>query len=381
MMRHPSANVREQGLVSRPRADRSSGALVMMIANGKERALGVLLRALALAACCISLAARAQSPAPGCAAAPTSSLVVNVKDKGATGDGETDDTAAIQAAIDEIAGTGGTVLVPNGTYRIDAAEKKMRLALGSDMTLKLSSDAILKAIPNDSRKYSVLSISGVSNVTVVGGTLMGERGEHLGKSGEGGMGIRITGGAQHITISGVTAKSMWGDGFYVEGATDIKFCAVTADNNRRQGLSIVEADGVIVADSVFKNTSGTRPSAGIDLEPDKAAQEITNVQIQNSKFLDNTGPGIEIAGKRGRISKIELTRNIFRGNRPILVENAPSILASAICDNRQVTTQSAPSDGPYAFADPVDMVVHQNDCQDGRDMRFEVNRQNRKPSR
>jgi hypothetical protein len=195
------------------------------------------------------------------------------------------------------------------------------------------------------------------------------------------MGIRITGGAQHITISGVTAKSMWGDGFYVEGATDIKFCAVTADNNRRQGLSIVEADGVIVADSVFKNTSGTRPSAGIDLEPDKAAQEITNVQIQNSKFLDNTGPGIEIAGKRGRISKIELTRNIFRGNRPILVENAPSILASAICDNRQVTTQSAPSDGPYAFADPVDMVVHQNDCQDGRDMRFEVNRQNRKPSR
>ena len=109
-------------------------------------------------------------------------------------------------------------------------------------------------------------------------------------------------------------------------------------------------------------------------------QEITNVQIQNSKFLDNTGPGIEITGKRGRISKIELTRNIFRGNRPILVENAPSILASAICDNRQVTTQSAPSDGPY-YADPVDMVVHQDDCLDGQDMGFEVNRQNRKPSR
>ena len=39
---------------------------------------------------------------------------VNVKDFGATGDGSTDDTAAIQAAIDEAGG--GGVFVPNGTY-------------------------------------------------------------------------------------------------------------------------------------------------------------------------------------------------------------------------------------------------------------------------
>jgi hypothetical protein len=54
------------------------------------------------------------------------------------------------------------------------------------------------------------------------------------------------------------------------------------------------------------------------------------------------------------------------------------VLASAICDNRQVTSQSARQEGPYAFADTVDVVVHQNDCDEGRDMRFEVNRQTRK---
>lgn len=323
-------------------------------------------------------AASAEERAKGCAVAPASQLVVNVRDKGAKGDGRTDDTEAIQAAIDAIGGSGGTVLVPGGTYMVDAVKKKRRLSLRSDMTLKLAKDAVLKAIPNDSRKYAVLSISNVSNVSVVGGTLEGDRTEHKGNAGEAGMGIRIDDDAKRVTISGVTSRKMWGDGFYIEGGKDIKFCNVIADSNRRQGLSIVEANGVLVTDSVFRNTHGTRPSAGIDLEPDHAEQKIVNVRIQNSKFIDNAGPGIEIAGKRGSVAKVELARNMFRGNRPILVENAPAVLTSSICDNRQVTSQTARSEGPYAFADTIDVVVHQNDCGEGSDMRFEVNRNTRK---
>lgn len=358
----------------------SSGAMIVVILKGKKRASAVLSSVLLLGACCISFESAAQSPGMECAEAPTASPVVNVKDKGATGDGRTDDTAAIQAAIDEIGGTGGTVLVPDGTYIVDAVGKNS-LALKSEMTLKMSESATLRAIPNSSKRYAVLSISGASNVNVVGGTLEGERNEHIGKSGEWGMGLRIDDGSKHITISGVTAKKMWGDGFYVKGATDVKFCSITADYNRRQGLSIIEADGLVVTNSVFKNTRGTRPSAGVDLEPAKAVHAITKVRIQNSKFLDNAGAGIVIAGKKGRISKVEITHNVFSGNRPLLVENAPFVGASAICDNRQITSQSAPSGGLDAFADPVELVVHQNDCQDGRDPRFEVNRQNRKRSK
>ena len=102
------------------------------------------------------------------------------------------------------------------------------------------------------------------------------------------------------------------------------------------GATIIQANGLLVLNSVFKNTHGTRPAAGIDLEPDKQGQEITNVRIIGSKFLDNTGGGIMVAGKKARVSKVEMTRNVFRNNRPFLVENAPTVAAS-ICGNRQVS--------------------------------------------
>lgn len=75
--------------------------------------------------------------------------------------------------------------MPDGTYMVNA-EGEDRLRLKSDMTLKLSTGATLKAIPNSSKKYSVLSISGVSNVTVVGGTLEGDRKQHMGDQESGG---------------------------------------------------------------------------------------------------------------------------------------------------------------------------------------------------
>src|SRR4029078_9917465 len=211
-------------------------------------------------------------------------------------------------AIDEVGGTDGTVLVPKGAYMVDASlDPQERDDAQTVRRCDSQSD-----FPNDSKKYSVLSISGVSNVAITGGTLEGERDQHKGEKGEWGMGIHIDDDASHIVINGVTARKMWGDGFYVQGASDVKFCSVIADGNRRQGLSIISADRVIVLNSIFKNTQGTRPSAGIDFEPDDADQKVTDVRIERSQFLDNAGPGILIAGKRGAVAKVELTGNVLK---------------------------------------------------------------------
>lgn len=332
---------------------------------------------LALGALIVASPALAANDAPAsCAPPPASTLTVNVKDKGAQGDGQTDDTAAIQAAIDAVGGSGGTVLVPDGIYLIDAVAN--RLHLKDDMTLKLADGAVLKAIPNDSKKYSLLTISGVSNVWVTGGTLEGERDRHKGKSGEWGYGLRITKGAKHVTVSNLVSKKMWGDGFYVQDGEDIRFCGVTADANRRQGLSIIQANGLLVLNSTFKNTHGTRPSAGIDFEPDKEEQEIANVRIIGSKFLDNEGGGIMVTGKKARVTKLEMTRNVFRNNRPFVVENAPTVAAS-ICGNRQINTQTETGGGFNAYAEPIDIVSLQNDCGDTSFIIDRMSKKKKKP--
>ncbi len=223
---------------------------------------------------------------------PASNVVVNVRDFGAAGNGINNDTAAIQAAIDRVTGTGGTVLVPSGTYMIDAVTK---LRLGSNMTFEMKG-ATLQAIPNNATNYSIIFMNNVSDVNVIGGTLIGERANHLGTEGEWGMGIAVM-SSQNVVIHSVISKDAWGDGFYV-GRSDnnpissnVKVCSVVADNNRRQGISIVAVDSMLVNNSTFSNTNGAPPMAGIDIEPD-LGDNVNNVIIMNSQMFNNKGTGI-----------------------------------------------------------------------------------------
>jgi hypothetical protein len=99
--------------------------------------------------------------------------VVSVKDFGAVGDGVADDTAAIQAAIDAIGNSGGTVMFPPGTYLGYGFVWKNNVALvgsgSSSTTIKLPNST-----PQVTKPYEFgNTISYVPNVLEIGQAAMG----------------------------------------------------------------------------------------------------------------------------------------------------------------------------------------------------------------
>ena len=119
---------------------------------------------------------------------------------------------------------------------------------------------MLKAITNSATNYAIIKLSGVSNVNVVGGTVQGERATHTGVGSEYGMCVDIQ-NSSTIFVEGTIAKDCWGDGFYIGGSgaggSNITLSGVVADNNRRDGFSLISGRNIVVQNSIFKNTNAT----------------------------------------------------------------------------------------------------------------------------
>ena len=138
---------------------------------------------------------------------------MNVKQFGAKGDGETDDTESIQKAFDFCK----NIIIKDGTYMIDATTS---IYPKSDSYIKLV-NATLKAITNGENTYRILYFHDVDNIIVEGGIIQGERTTHTGETGEWGHCIHISGWSENITIKNLTIKDAWGDGIYLNRGKNI----------------------------------------------------------------------------------------------------------------------------------------------------------------
>jgi polygalacturonase len=228
------------------------------------------------------------------------STYIDVKTKGAKGDGINDDTAEIQSAINALPSAGGTVFVPAGRYMINAVTG---LRLKSNMLFKMDPKAELYIKTNSADRYYALYMMNVSNIEISGGKITGDRDRHTGTTGEWGYGIMCGGRNAEWTESGpgsrvyihdIIINKCWGDGICVgAGSKDIEIRRVVCDQARRQGLSITKSTNVRVFDSTFSNTNGTSPECGIDVEPDLPAFT-SGVLVQNCILRGNAKYGINI---------------------------------------------------------------------------------------
>ena len=253
--------------------------------------------------------------------------VLNVRDFGAKGDGSTDDTAAIQAALDAASTRGiSTVLFPAGTYKVSAttADNNFYAALTVHSGQRLVFDAAtLQLTANGCDFYAVLNIHNVNNVTVEGGlTIIGDRESHTATTGESGHGIRIV-NSHNVHVSDVNIRYTWGDGVCVGGNGTMAEISqnVTLERIRtykcsRNGLSIIEADGVVVRDCDFTYTDRTAPQYGIDVEPNLGTA--TNITIENVRMLNNGIGGFALYTTKATLPGVLTLRNIETDAKTII---------------------------------------------------------------
>ena len=110
------------------------------------------------------------------------------------------------------------------------------------------------------------------------------------------MGIWIN-NASSIVIQNLSVHESGGDGIYIgarlgsQSSRDVHISDVTLDKNYRQGMSVAGAVNMLVERCVFSNTAGTAPSAGVDIEPNRPTQQITNVSFIDCIASNNSGPG------------------------------------------------------------------------------------------
>jgi hypothetical protein len=219
----------------------------------------------------------------------------------------TDDTGAIQNALAACAGH--ELVFPNAVYLINpyggSSTPYNSLVVQSGTTLTFQGNATIQAMATIHPSYAILCLNNVSDITINGGILIGERLVHLAVGGgvgnEFGFGIFMQ-TAKNVAVYDTVIKNCWGDGSLVYGgaATDstrqpsenIIFHNIHCDNNRRQGISIVSVKGCSIIGGLIENTNGTGPEFGIDVEPDTGADFIEGVYIAGITTRFNCGGGI-----------------------------------------------------------------------------------------
>ena len=109
-------------------------------------------------------------------------------------------------------------------------------------------------------------------------------------------------GSRRVIVDGLRLEDSGGDGIVIskgrkthEESREITIRNCVCDRNHRQGLSIISGENLLVEDCRFMNTKGTPPEDGVDVEPNKPGELLTNVILRNCVSENNAGKGFEAA--------------------------------------------------------------------------------------
>ncbi|MFU1858150.1 right-handed parallel beta-helix repeat-containing protein [Sphingobacterium sp. NGMCC 1.201703] len=208
--------------------------------------------------------------------------------KGYVKNGTVDYTNYLQKALNE----NRKVIMPNFPILIN----DIGLDIPSQTTVIFENSSKLLLSPSAKANYELIRIHRKSDIVIFSPTIIGDRKNHRGNLGEWGMGISIK-SSRNIVITNANISDCWGDGVYIGQSLGITNSNISLkygliDNNRRNGISVISANGLTIQNMVVSNTNGTAPQAGIDFEPNANNEVLKNITIKNVYTFNNNSQGI-----------------------------------------------------------------------------------------
>lgn len=201
-------------------------------------------------------------------------------------------TAIIQKALQE----NSYLIFPPYPILIDS----VGLRIPSGRSILFESGSQLMIVSMRSPSYAVVAIDNASDVILVNPFVTGERKSHLGSTGQQGMGIAIR-SSKNVTIFNGKATDCWGDGLYIGrkgkqgvNSKNIRIIGFSADNNRRNGVSVVTVEGLYMESVYSRGANGQLPMAGIDIEPNGDGDRLIDINLRNIYTSLNGGKGLQI---------------------------------------------------------------------------------------
>jgi hypothetical protein len=214
--------------------------------------------------------------------------------------------------------------------------RPIKLASNQEIVFEPNVVVIAKKGEFKGKRDCLFSASGLSDITLrgYGATLRMQKSDYVSSKYSKAEWRHILEflGCSNINVLGLRLESSGGDGIYLGSTKDkhhlpcknvlIRDCI--CNDNYRQGISVTSADKLRIENCVLKNTAGTRPKAGIDLEPDNEFGSLVNVVINNCIAENNIGAGFlvnisRLSAKSREISVLFVSCSVKSGYAPGLM--------------------------------------------------------------
>jgi hypothetical protein len=265
-----------------------------------------------------------------------SEFALNVRQFGAVGDGETDDTQAIQCAIDAAAAISGQVIFPPGVYACSTLHLKPHVTLTGCATWSYwyYKGSVIRLI--DDQASCLVDATGAIGAVIDGLALDGLSSDHE-HLGEGIHGIMLRNATflahdenaafdDAIRIERSLVRNFSGDGIHLHNVCVFTVRSSMIANNLENGLSVRGCDGYVLDCWLSANRKAGYGAYGVNASVTMTANRIEwnrgggivihggNHYNITGNFLDRSGgPGIWLRSEGDeRCHRFTITGNLIR---------------------------------------------------------------------